>query len=165
MERNRFKEEQTWYAIMDTFSPKDIANLLRTAAQNVDDGHFDHAARHVANSGLLIRMAIEARGWDNIHGFDLPTCELDAVLPKKSSPSKPAPPSKPALRRMDAFLIDAAARAYRAEDAASASLAAETLRTRGLRYDDILRLVAERLGMTQAEILPVWDSLMDEDLS
>lgn len=63
---------------------------------------------------------------------------------------------------MDDMLVDAAARAYRAEDAASASVAAESLRMRGLRYDDILRLVADRLGMTQAEILPVWDSLMDE---
>lgn len=69
------------------------------------------------------------------------------------------------MSRMDAILIDAAARAYRAEDAASASVAAERLRMRGLRYDDILRLVAERLGKTQEEILPVWDSLMDEDLS
>jgi len=73
--------------------------------------------------------------------------------------------AKNAKFRAVELLIDAAACAYRAGDAASASVAAERLRIRGLRYDDILRLVAERLGMTQAEILPAWDSLMDDALA
>jgi len=73
--------------------------------------------------------------------------------------------AKNAKSRAVELLVDAAARAYRADDSVDATRAAERLRMRGLRYDDILRLVAERLGKTQAEILPVWDSLMDDALA